>query len=147
MAHPRAKLTVAGRRLVVKRVLVQGWPVVRAAEAQGVSAATAYKWVGRWRAEGPAGLVDRGCRPHRSPRRLSSDRERVILEHRAAWRMGPHRIGWALGEAHSTVHAVLVRHGVPCLRDLDRLTGRPVLPAPAARGAAACRCQETRPHP
>ena len=36
--HPRAKLTVAGRRLLVERVLVQGWPVVRAAEAQGVSA-------------------------------------------------------------------------------------------------------------
>jgi transposase InsO family protein len=126
MAHPRAKLTVAGRGLLVERVLEQGWPVVRAAQAQGVSAATAYKWVRRWRAEGLAGLADRGCRPHRSPRRLSGDRERAILEHRAAWRMGPHRIGWALGEAHSTVHAVLRRHGVPCLRDLDRPTGRPV---------------------
>jgi leucine-zipper of insertion element IS481 len=35
MAHPRAKLTVAGRRLLVERVLEQGWPPVRAAEAQG----------------------------------------------------------------------------------------------------------------
>jgi transposase IS481 family protein len=37
MAHPRAKLTVAGRRLLVERVLEQGWPPARAAEAQGVS--------------------------------------------------------------------------------------------------------------
>jgi transposase InsO family protein len=48
------------------------------------------------------------------------------LAYRAAWRVGPHRIGWALGEAHSTVHAVLVRHGVPRLHDLDRPTGQPV---------------------
>ena len=52
--HPRAKLTVTGRRLLVERVLDQAWPVVRAAEAQGVSVATAYKWVRRWRAEGLA---------------------------------------------------------------------------------------------
>jgi transposase len=66
MAHPRAKLTVAGRRLLVERVLEHGWPPARAAEAQGVSVATAYKWLGRWRAEGLAGLADRSSRPHTS---------------------------------------------------------------------------------
>jgi transposase InsO family protein len=121
--HPRAKLTVAGRRLLVERVLAQGWPVVRAAEAQGVSAATAYKWVRRWRAEGLAGLADRSCRPLTSPRRLPGDRERAILTYRAANRVGPHRIGWALGEARSTVSAVLARHQVPRLWELDRPTG------------------------
>ena len=44
MAHARAKLTVAGRRLLVERVLAQGWPPARAAEAQGVSVVTVYKW-------------------------------------------------------------------------------------------------------
>jgi transposase-like protein len=72
VAHPRAKLTVAGRRLLVERVVEQGWPPVRAAEAQGVSLATVYKWLRRWRAEGLAGLADRSCRPHSSPRRLSN---------------------------------------------------------------------------
>ena len=124
--HPRAKLTVAGRRLLVERVLEQGWPPARAAEAQGVSVATAYKWLGRWRAEGLAGLADRSCRPHRSPRRLPADREQAILAYRAAHRVGPHRIGWALGEACSTVHAVLHRHQVPRLADLDRPTGQVV---------------------
>jgi transposase InsO family protein len=126
MAHPRAKLTVAGRRLLVERVLAQGWPPARAAEAQGVSVATVYKWLRRWRADGLIGLADRSSRPHSCPRRLSGAREQAILAYRAAWRVGPHRIGWALGEAHSTVHAVLRRHGVPRLGDLDRPTGQPV---------------------
>jgi transposase InsO family protein len=126
VAHPRAKLTVAGRRLLVERVLEQGWPPVRAAEAQGVSLATAYKWLRRWRAEGLAGLTDRSSRPQRSPRRLPAAREQAILAHRAAWRVGPHRIGWALGEAHSTVHAVLRRYQVARLADLDRPTGQVV---------------------
>jgi hypothetical protein len=126
MAHPRAKLTVQGRRLLVERIRDQGWPVPRAAEAQGVSVATAYKWLRRSQREGDAGLADRCSRPHTSPRRLAPDRERAILEHRAAWRVGPHRIGWALGEAPSTVHAVLQRHQVPRLADLDRPTGQVV---------------------
>jgi transposase len=94
MAHPRAKLTVHGRRLLVERVCEQGWPVVRAAEAQGVSAATAYKWLGRWWTEGLAGLADRSSRPTTSPRRLPVAREQAILAYRAAHRVGPHRIGW-----------------------------------------------------
>jgi hypothetical protein len=48
------------------------------------------------------------------------------LAYRAAWRVGPHRIGWALGEAHSTVHQVLARHRVPRLGELDRPTGQVV---------------------
>lgn len=126
MAHPRAKLTVQGRWLLVQRICQQGWPPARAAEAQGVSAATAYKWLGRWRAEGQAGLADRSCRPHTSPRRLPPAREQAILAYRATYRVGPHRIGWALGEAHSTVHRVLVRHRVPRLGELDRPTGQVV---------------------
>jgi transposase len=90
---------VAGRRLLVERIRGQGWPVSRAAEAQGVSVATAYKWLRRRQLEGDAGLADRCSRPHTSPRRLAPDREQAILAHRAAWRVGPHRIAWALGEA------------------------------------------------
>jgi transposase len=124
--HRRSKLTVLGRRLLVERVVDQGWPVARAAEAQGVSAATAYKWLRRWRAEGEHGLADRSSRPHRSPRRLSAERERAIVACRQACRVGPHRIGWALGEAPSTVHAVLRRHQLPRLWELDRPTGQVV---------------------
>jgi hypothetical protein len=38
MSHPRAKLTVAGRRLLIERVRELGWSVPMAAEAQGCSA-------------------------------------------------------------------------------------------------------------
>jgi len=88
--------------------------------------ATCYKWLRRYRAEGPAGLADRSCRPHRSPRRLPPEREQAILAWRQTHRVGPHRIGWALGEARSTVSAVLARHQLPRLIDLDRPTGQVV---------------------
>jgi transposase InsO family protein len=126
LTHPRAKLTVQGRRLLVQRVLEQGWPPAEAARAQGVSVATCYKWLGRYRAEGLAGLADRSCRPHRSPRRLSAEREQAIVAWRQRYRVGPHRIGWALGEARSTVWAVLARHRLPRLAELDRPTGQVV---------------------
>lgn len=121
--HPRAKLTMAGRRLLVDRVRGLGWPVAVAAEAQGVSRATAHKWLRRFDAEGEAGLADRCSRPRRSPGRLSPDREAAILARRVATLEGPHRIAWALGESHATVHRVLVRNGMPRLCDLDRATG------------------------
>ncbi len=122
MTHARAKLTVQGRLLLVTRVLQLGWSVSMAAEAQGCSAATGYKWLRRFRADGFAGLHDRSSRPHRSPSRLSSSREKAILARREATLEGPHRIGWALGEAPSTVHRVLRRLGAPRIRDLDRPT-------------------------
>ena len=125
--HPRAKLTVQGRRLLVARVLEQGWPAAEAARAQGVSVATCYKWLGRYRVEGTAGLADRSCRPHRSPRRLSAEREQAIVAWRQTHRVGPHRIGWALGEARSTVWAVLDRY---------RLPGWPTWTGPAGRWSA-----------
>ena len=120
--HPRAKLSVEGRRLLVRRVRELGWPIARAAEAQGCSRATAHKWLARFAANGDAGLVDRCSRPHRSPTRLSPARERAILQRRTERLEGPHRIAWALRESPSTVHRVLRRHGAPRLVDLDRAT-------------------------
>jgi len=122
VSHPRAKLTVQGRQLLVERVLEDGWSVPMAAEAQGCSSATGYKWIRRFIAEGLDGLRDRSSRPHGSPQRLSPDREHAILSRREATLEGPHRIAWALGEAPSTVHRVLRRLGAPLLRDLDRPT-------------------------
>jgi transposase InsO family protein len=122
VAHRRAKLTVRGRQLLVDRVIEQRWSVAAASEAQGISRATAHTWLRRFHAEGPAGLQDRTSRPHRMPARISGERERAILERREQTLEGPHRIGWALGEAQSTVHRVLRRNGVPRLADLDRPT-------------------------
>jgi transposase InsO family protein len=112
--------------LLVERVLDLGWSVPTAAEAQGCSPATGYKWIRRFVAEGVQGLHDRSSRPHRSPARLSARREAAILARRTATLEGPHRIAWALGEVPSTVHRVLRRLGEPRLRDLDRPTRRVV---------------------
>jgi len=111
---------VAGRLLLVERVLELGWTVTMAADAQGCSAATGYKWIRRFRAEGHEGLNDRSSRPHRSPLRRSAARDQAILDRREATLQGPHRIAWALGEAPSTVHRVLRRLGAPRLADIDR---------------------------
>jgi transposase len=50
---------------MVRRVLEQGVALTEAAEAAGVSARTAGKWVRRYRAEGEAGLLDRSSAPRR----------------------------------------------------------------------------------
>jgi transposase len=67
----------------VKRVTVDGWPVVTVAEQLGISRATGYKWVRRYRADGLRGLEDRSSRPHRSPRRSSAEATAAIIGARA----------------------------------------------------------------
>lgn len=88
MAHARAKLSVFGRQLLVSRVTELGWAPATAAEALGISRATAYKWLRRHRLEGDAGLLDRTSRPQRSPRRLPAHVEQGICRARAERRYG-----------------------------------------------------------
>jgi transposase len=127
MAHARAKLTVAGRQLLVARITAGGYTISRAAEAQGVIRATAAKWLRRYRLEGTAGLLDRSSRPKVSPRRLDERAERAILAARQASRYGPHRLAYLTGRPRrSTCYAVLRRHGLSRLADADRVTGVPV---------------------
>jgi transposase InsO family protein len=120
--HGSARLTVHSRLTIATRVAEQGWTVTEAARAAGVSRQTASKWVGRFRAEGQAGLHDRSTRPHRIrasvPTRLVGAIERLRRQRR--W--GPRRIGWELSMAASTVYAVLRRLG---LHRLSRLEPRP----------------------
>lgn len=125
MANPRPRLSVFSRQLLVHRVAA-GWPAAHVAEQLGISRATAYKWVRRYRTEGDTGLLDRSSRPRRSPRRLSDAAEAEILAARARWRYGPDRLGPLLGRPPSTVHRVLARRGFSRLRDADRVTAAPV---------------------
>jgi transposase InsO family protein len=126
VSHPRAKLTVFGRQLIADRVIEQGMSPAVVADQLEISRATAYKWLRRYREEGEAGLADRSSRPHRSPRRLSDEREAAVLAARAEWRYGPDRLGPLLDKAPSTVHRVLARHGFSRLRDTDPGTAAPV---------------------
>ena len=50
--HGNARTCLHSRRLIVERVLEQGWTLAAAAEAAGVSVRTVSKWLARFRAEG-----------------------------------------------------------------------------------------------
>ena len=123
MAHRNARLTEFGRLLLVQRITELGWPPVQAAEALGVSRATAYKWLGRYRQHGSAGLTDRSSRPHRCPHALTGAQVRRVLVARRRHRQGPHRLAWRLGMARSTIYGVLRRHGMSRLAHTDRVSG------------------------
>ena len=126
MAHPRARLTPLGRRLLVDRVIVMGWSASEAAKAAGVSRATCYKWLRRFREEGECGLADRSSRPRSSPHALGNRAERQILRARTRLKRGPHHLAAVLGRPRSTVYGVLRRHGRCRLDHTDRPTGVPI---------------------
>jgi transposase InsO family protein len=121
--HRNARLTPWGRQLLVRRVHA-GRPAAHVAAEMGVSRATAYKWLRRFDREGAEGFEDRSSRPHRSPRRTPTQLEERICALRRERKFGPARIGWELGVAPSSVHRVLVRHGISRLSWMDRPTGR-----------------------
>lgn len=106
--HANAVLTVRQRARVCELVAT-GVTITAAALVVGCSRQTASKWVNR-RRRGES-LRDRSSRPRHSPRRTPEVVEQAILRAREELREGPHVIGWALGIAASTVHAVLRRHG------------------------------------
>jgi transposase InsO family protein len=109
--HGNARTCPKSRRLLVERVLQEGWSVTVAAAAAGVSERTVWRWLKRWRAEGERGLLDRSSRPRRSPRRLSRARVEAIRSLRRL-RMTAAQIAEILGLALSTVSAWLKRIGL-----------------------------------
>jgi transposase InsO family protein len=125
MVHAMPRLSPWSRLLLVERVQA-GRPAAHVAADMGVSRATAYKWLRRYRVEGAAGLVDRPSRPVTSPTRTSAAREAAIVTLRQDRRLGPARIAAILNMPASTVHRVLTRHQLPRLAWLDRPTGEPV---------------------
>lgn len=116
--HPRAKGNPYQRRLLVRRVLDQGWSVAEASEAAGWSERTGYKWLRRFREEGPGGLADRRSGPLHVPNRTPRRRVERILElrrqKRTAWEIAQRmRMPW------STVSGILKREGLGRLKLLE----------------------------
>jgi len=124
MTHVNAPLTPTGRLRLAEAVVLQGWSLRRAAERFQVSPGTAAKWAARYRAG--LAMVDNSSRPRASPARIPTRLERRIIGLRVTRRWGPHRIGYHLGIARSTVGRVLARYRMPRLVDLDQATGLPV---------------------
>ena len=118
--HANAALSLNQRRRMVGRVLERGWSLTAAAEAAEVSERTCSKWVGRYRVQGEAGLLDRSSAPRSIPHRTSEDRVQAIAALRRL-RMTAAEIAECLGMALSTVSAVLGRIGLGKLSRLDPL--------------------------
>jgi transposase InsO family protein/transposase len=109
--HRNAALSLKGRELLVDRVLCQSWLLMDAAEAAGVSERTGAKWLARFRAEGPQGLLDRSSAPKSSPSRVPEERVQVITALRRL-RMTGAEIAECLGMPLSTVSGILARVGM-----------------------------------
>ena len=122
--HGNARLTHWGRQELVDRVL-KGTPIAHVAIEMNVSRPTADKWVRRHAAD-PDGewWLDRSSRPHTCPHQTPALVESRIVQLRTTKKLGPARIAGQLGMPTSTVHRVLVRHGMNRLAWMDRPTGR-----------------------
>ncbi len=125
MSHGNARLTPAGRLLLVRRVAA-GEPQAEVARQMRLSRGTVAKWWGRWVEFGDAGLVDRSSRPLRSPRRTDAATEERICRLRRSTMRGPAYLSARTGVPASTVWRVLRRHGLNRLDRLDRPTGRTI---------------------
>ena len=115
--HQNARLTPAGRALLVHRILVRGEAVPTVAQGLGVSRRTVYKWLRRWHEGGRAGLADRSSRPQHSPRRLARPLRRRIRQLRLQ-RWSALRIATHLALPVSTVVVTQRRLGLARLRAL-----------------------------
>jgi transposase InsO family protein len=117
MAHANARLGPAGRRELVRLMIEIKMPERQAAACLSVSPCTAHRWKTRWLSasdqERRSGrwALDRSSRPHRSPRRTSAEVEARVCAARERTGWGPRLIAGETGVAHSTVHAILRRHG------------------------------------
>lgn len=117
-SHKHARLTPAGRALLVNRVLEQGWTMAAAAEAVGVSCRTGFKWLRRFRLEGMQGLQDRSSRPRRSPQACSLEQLQQF-EQRRRERIPLWRIALETGRSLATVARHMRRVGLGRLSALQ----------------------------
>src|SRR3954468_23459019 len=99
--HGNAALSWSGRRVLARRVVVEGWTLTAAAEAAGVSVRCARKWVSRYRELGERGLLDRSSAPKRVANRTAEERVAAIAKLRRL-RFTAAEIAEMLGMALST---------------------------------------------
>ena len=99
--HKNAKLTPSGRALIVERRAAGETPSA-IAMALGVSPATVYKWLRRFRDEGAAGFADRSSRPHRM-QTTQTPEQIAMIEQLRRQRLPCWRIAAQVGISPATV--------------------------------------------
>ena len=109
--HANAALSLNKRRLLCDRVVAQGWTLTQAAAAAEVSVRCARKWVGRYRADGELGLLDRPSTPATVANRTCERRVEAIAALRRLRFSGP-EIAETLAMPLSTVSGILQRIGL-----------------------------------
>ncbi|VDL08258.1 transposase [Bordetella pertussis] len=100
--HKHARLTFLRRLEMVQQLIAHQVCVPEAARAYGVTAPTVRKWLGRFLAQGQAGLADASSRPTVSPRAIAPAKALAIVElrrKRLTQRASPRR--WACQPAPS----------------------------------------------
>ena len=115
--HKNARLTYLRRLEMVQDIVEGGLSASEAAAKQGVSAVTARKWLGRYLADGAAGLLDKSSRPDKSPRAIEPHVALAIVELRRKLFLQA-RIASYMGVSKATVSRVLRRAGLSRLSDL-----------------------------
>jgi len=109
--HGNAALSLKKRKLLVTRVVEEGWSLTQAAAAAEVSERRAGEWVRRFRAEGDAGLLDRSSAPRRVHNRTPEDRVEAIAALRRLRFTGA-QIAEVFRMPETTVSGILTRIGM-----------------------------------
>jgi transposase InsO family protein len=118
---PWMQSAMESRRKFIADLETQSWSIAELCRAHSVSRKSAYKWIGRYREEGEAGLADRSRAPERRPSRTTSEIENQVVAAAKRWRFWGGRklravlkrrqpdIEWP---SKSTIGEILRRHGV-----------------------------------
>jgi transposase InsO family protein len=120
--HKNARTTPQSRAIIAKRV-TSGEPRGSVARGFGVCDRTVAKWTAR-AAEGDLALEDRSCRPHHSPRAISSGLVVEIERLRRRWRWPGAQIAETVGVSRATAARTLQQLGLSRLACLEP---RPVI--------------------
>ena len=115
-SHKNARMTFAGRKLLIERIGEVG--LTAAAQAAGISLPTARKWLRRFEAEGETGLWDRNSRPHRLRSSINAEL-RARIQRLRRERMPMRRIARVVGRSVATISRVLAVLGLSSLKSLE----------------------------
>src|SRR5690348_4584023 len=109
---------VTWRFKILQHAAAESRTVAQTCRYFGISRKTFYKWQGRFRSLGEAGLSDRSRMAHGSPKATPAEVVSKILYLRQQYHFGAGRIADYLRRFHqvaiarSTVHGVLGKHGL-----------------------------------